>query len=100
MWLVETVFKTKNKNQAWKAIFFYGAGAILAKTWAFFFGWKISHFRSVLEILSVVFNFLSSSLRFLYEDSDFEHESFQKILGKKFERGSGLTCGDEISDFR
>ena len=84
MWLVETVFKTKNKNQAWKAIFFYGAGAILAKIWADFFGSKMSDFRSVLEILSIVFNFLLSSLRFLYEDSYFEHESFQKIRGKKF----------------
>ena len=66
----------------------------------FFFGWKISDFWSVLEILSVVFNFLLSSLRFSYADSYFEHESFQKIRGKKFERGPGLPRGDEISDFR
>ena len=53
----------------------------------------------VLWILSVVFNFLLSSGRFLYEDSDFEHESFQKIRGKKFEWRSCLPCGDEIADF-
>ena len=100
MWLVETVFKTKNKNQAWKAIFFYGAGAILAKIWADFFGTKILHFWSVLEILSVVFNFLPSSLRFLYEDSDFQHESFQKIRGEKFKLGPGWPCGNQILDFK
>ena len=79
---------------------FYGAGAFLAKIWADFFGSKFSHFWSVLEILSVVFNFLPSSLRFLYEDSDFQHESFQKIRGKKFERRQGRPCGGAISDFR
>ena len=51
----------------------------------------------MLEILSVVFNFLPSSTTVFYEDSDSEHESFQKISGKKFERPLGLTHGDENS---
>ena len=99
MWLVEAVFKTKNKNQAWKAILFYGAGAILAKIWADFFGAKISHFWSVLKILSVVFNFLLSSPRFDHEDSDSEHERFQKILSQKFECRSGLAHGAKFRKF-
>ena len=53
----------------------------------------------MLEIMSFVFNFLLSSGRFEYEDSDFEHESFQKICGEKFELAQSLTHGDEISDF-
>ena len=100
MWLVEMDFKTKKQKQAWKAIFFYGAGAILAKIWSDVFGTKMSGFWSVLGILSVVFNFLLSSLRFLYEDSNFEHESFQKIRGEKFEWDQGWPCDGEISDFQ
>ena len=76
------------------------SGPILAKIWADFFGSKILHFWSVLEILSVVFNFLLFSPSFLYEDSDFQHESLQKIRGKKFELGQGRPCGADISDFR
>ena len=64
-----------------------------------FFGSQIVHFCSVLEILSFIFNFLLSSTTVLYEDSDSEHESFQKISGKKSERSSGLTHGDENRDF-
>ena len=46
-----------------------------------FVGWKISYFRSVLVVLSVVFNFLLSSPTVLYEDSDSERESFcKKVL--------------------
>ena len=37
------------------------------------------------------FNFLLSSTTVLYEDSDFEHESFQKICGEKFEQLSDLA---------
>ena len=48
-------------------------------------------FWAVLLILSVVLNFLLSSPTFWYEDSDSELESFQKICGEKFERGSGLA---------
>ena len=72
-------------------------GPFLVKIWADFFGSKISHFWSVLEILSVVFNFLLSSTTVLHVDSDSEHESFQKISGKKFERRQGSTHGDENS---
>ena len=35
---------------AWKGIFFSGTGAMWAKIWADFFGWKISHFWAVLKI--------------------------------------------------
>ena len=56
-------------------------------------------FWSVLEILSVVFNFLPSSTTVFYEDSDSEHESFQKISGKKFERISGLLMVMKILKF-
>ena len=62
----------------------------MVKIWSDFFGTKISHFWSVLEIRPVIFNFLLSSTTVLYEDSDSEHESFQKISGKKFEWRSGL----------
>ena len=86
-------------NPAWKVIFFYGAGVNLVKTWADFFWGKFSDFWSLLEILSVVFNFLLSSPTVLCEDSDFQSESFQKICGEKFELPPGLTHGDEISEF-
>ena len=45
----------------------------------------------MLSILSVVFNLLLSSTTVLYEDSDSELESFQKIRSEKFERISGLA---------
>ena len=70
---------------------------MLVKIWADFFGWKISHFWSVLEILSVVCDFLLSSPTVLYEDSDSERESFQKIRGEKFERHSGRN--HEVENF-
>ena len=70
-------------------------GVKLVKIWVDFFGWKISHFWSVLERLSVVWLFLLSSTTVLYEDSDSESESSQKIRGKKFERGPGRPHGDE-----
>ena len=78
---------------------FYGGEANLVKIWPDFFQWKIFDFWCVLEILSVVFNFLLSSTTVLYEDSDFEHESFQKISGKKFERGPGLRFSVKILNF-
>ena len=43
-------------------------------------------------------DFLLSSPSLDHVVSDSEAESFQKIRGKKFERGSGLIHGDEISD--
>ena len=42
-------------------------------------------------ILSVVCDFVLSSLSFDYEDSDSEAESFQKIRGERFELISGLA---------
>ena len=71
----------------------------MANIWPDFFGWKISHFWSVLEFLSVVFNFLLSSPTKIYEDSDSESESFQKISSEKFERRQGQPRGDENHEF-
>ena len=46
IWLVETGFR----KLAWKVVLLSGTGATWAKIWADFFGWKISHFWSVLKI--------------------------------------------------
>ena len=48
----------------------------------------------MLTCLSSVRLFLLSSPSFDHEDSDSEHESFQKIHCEKFELASGL--GDEV----
>ena len=51
------------------------------------------------ESLSVVWLFLLSSPSFDHEDSDSEHERFQKILSQKIELASGLSHGAEIRKF-
>ena len=51
------------------------------------------------ESLSIVFNFLLSSPSFDHEDSDSEHERFQKILSQKFELAQGLSHGAKIRKF-
>ena len=51
------------------------------------------------ECLSIVFNFLLSSPSFDHEDSDSEHERFQKFLSQKFECLSGLSHGAGIRKF-
>ena len=55
---------------ACKVILRYGAGAKFAKIWPDLFGTKISYFWSVLESLSIVFNFLLSSPRLDHVVSD------------------------------
>ena len=45
----------------------------------------------MLLILSIVCDFLLCSPSFEHEDSDSEHESFQKIRGEKFERPQALS---------
>ena len=51
------------------------------------------------ECLSIVFNFLLSSPSFDHEDSDSEHERFQKILSEKIELASGSSHGAKIRKF-
>ena len=63
------------------------------------FGSKISCFWCVRECLLIVFNFLLSNSSFDHEDSDSEHERFQKILSQKFELDSGLPHGAKIRKF-
>ena len=48
------------------------------------------------ECLSVVWLLLLSSTSFDHENSDFEHERFQKIQCQKFELASGLSHGAKI----
>ena len=86
-----------NNDTVSKQYFSMAVGAMLVKIWADFFGKILAHFWSVLLILSVVCDFLLSSTTVLYEDSDSERESFQKIRCKKFELSPGLARGDENS---
>ena len=44
----------------------------------------------------IVLNFLLSSPRFDHEDSDSEHERFQKIPSQNFERAQGVSHGEKI----
>ena len=71
------------------------AGACLVKIWSDFFGWKISHFWSVLESLSFVWLSLLSSTRLNHVVSGSERESSQKHDGKKFKWAPGRADGHE-----
>ena len=70
-------------------------GAKFVESWADFFGWKFSHFWSVLERLSIVCVFLLSSPRCDCVVSDGASISFWKIFCQKFKRLSGLAHGHE-----
>ena len=71
-WLVETFFLSRLAKQCYSVV----ADACLVKIWPDFFEALFGRFGSVLESLSIVCNFLLSSPRIGYEDSDSERESF------------------------
>ena len=73
------------------------AGSISDKIWSDFFDTEISNFWSVLEILAVICDFFLPNVAKIYEDSDSEHESFQKVCGESFELDSDLTHEEENS---
>ena len=67
--------------------------AKLVESFVDFFGSLFSHYGSVLEILSVVYDFLLSSPRCDCVLSGGASISFWNISGKKFERRQGWTHG-------
>ena len=72
----------KRCDRLW-AMFLYGGGVILIKIESICCCKILAHFLCVLKIMSVVFNFLSSSLRLDFVL--FDGEAVQKICGETFE---------------